>query len=117
MGQLPMRDFVDTLPLRLAAVVAALVGAICLWNGVELWESARRIGIAFVVLLLAALLVRRLVLAFSEGGDTGDDGETGGPPAAAPGPPAATALGRNTDVIVPGTPIGDLLREEKRPDE
>jgi hypothetical protein len=80
MGQLPMRDFVDTLPLRLAAVVAALVGAICLWNGVELWESARRIGIAFVVLLLAALLVRRLVLAFSEGGDTGTTAKPAVPP-------------------------------------
>ena len=115
-----MRDFVDTLPLRLAAVVAAFVGVICLWKGIDLWVSAWRIGVTFVVLLLAGLVVRRLILslgseathprgdAYPQARATKDD--------AAPSS-AAPASGKNVDVIAPGTPIGDLLRDDTAEDK
>lgn len=61
-----MRDFVDTLPLRLAAVVAAAVGVVCLVSGVDIWVSAGRIGATFVLLLLAGLCVRWLVISSQE---------------------------------------------------
>jgi hypothetical protein len=112
-----MRDFVDTLPMRLAAVVAALVGAVCLWNGVEIWESARRIGIAFAVLLAAGLLVRRWVLPLMrEGPDdpvpAGGEGLGGADAEAGKGQAPPSVLGRNTDITAPGTPISDLLRDD-----
>ena len=65
-GPNQMRDFVDTLPLRLAAGVGALVGVIGLVRGVDLWVSAGRVGAAFVVVLLGALGVRRLLLTLLE---------------------------------------------------
>jgi hypothetical protein len=112
-----MRDFVDTLPLRLAAVVAALVGIICLWNRVELWTSAGRIGITFGVLLLAGLVVRRLLLPLFEGAmeHPAARNADGAAPGAAPGAP--TTSGRNVDLIAPGTPIADLLRDEHAEEE
>lgn len=112
-----MRDFVDTLPLRLAAVVAALVGAICLWNGVEIWESARRIGIAFVVVLLASLIVRRLLLSLSS--DTSRNGRppTKGTEEALSNAPSERVSGRNVDVITPGASVGELLKEDRAEDE
>ena len=111
-----MRDFMDTLPLRLAAVVAVLVGTVCLWNGVELWESAQRIGIAFAVLLVAGLVVRRLVLPLLN---------TPPPPSnpkqinmseddtTSTGVSEAPVTGKNVNVITPGTPIADLLRDDR----
>lgn len=114
-----MRDFVDTLPLRLAAVVASLVGAVTLWNGVELWESARRIGISFVVMLLAGLTVRRLVLSLHDQENRqGSDGDSlPGNTAGSTGLGSGTASGKNVDVIAPGTPIKDLLRDDNPDDE
>ena len=112
-----MRDFVDTLPLRLAAAVAALVGIICLWNRVELWTSAGRIGITFGVLLLAGLVVRRLLLPLFEGGAEylPTSNADGAAPGAASGAP--TTSGRNVDLITPGTPIADLLGDEHAEEE
>lgn len=113
-----MRDFVDTLPLRLAAVVAALVGIICLWNRVELWTSAGRIGITFGVLLLAGLVVRRLLLPLFEG--AAEHPPASNADGAAPGAfsgASTTTSGRNVDLIAPGTPIADLLRDEHAEEE
>ena len=116
-----MRDFVDTLPLRLASVVAVLVGMVCLWNGVDLWESAQRIGIAFAVLLLAGLVVRRVVLPhlsaaaaaaaapLSEGKPVGADEDDTASTTVSDAP----ITGKNVNVITPGTPIADLLRDDK----
>ncbi len=108
-----MRDFVDTLPLRLAAVVAVLVGTVCLWNGFDLWESAQRIGITFVVLLLAGLVVRRVILphlsAAADGKPIAGDEDA----AASTTVSDAPVTGKNVNVITPGTPIADLLRDDK----
>jgi hypothetical protein len=111
-----MRDFVDTLPLRLAAVVAACVGMICLWKGIDLWVSAWRIGVTFMALLLAGLVVRRLILSLGSEATN----HPGDPYRQAPGAkdaPAAPTSGKNVDVIAPGTPIGDLLRDDKAEDK
>ena len=110
-----MRDFVDTLPLRLAAVVAAIVGAVCLFNGVELWESARRMAIAFVVLLLAGLAARRLILTQMEEStrDPADKRLQRGKTEEETGSPSAEGVsGQNLDMIAPGTSIGELLSDD-----
>lgn len=111
-----MRDFVDTLPLRLAAVVAALVGMVCLWKGVDLWVSAWRIGVTFAVLLLAGLLVRRLILSLWSEPAPDPEGEhplAQGANNVSSQHGAASTSGNNVDVIAPGTSIADLLRDEK----
>ena len=110
-----MRDFVDTLPLRLAAVVAVLVGTVCLWNGVDLWESAQRIGIAFAVLLLAGLMVRRLLLPLLSTAEParGRQANSGEDDAASTTVSETPVTGKNVNVITPGTPIADLLRDDK----
>lgn len=122
-----MRDLVDTLPLRLAATVAAIVGVICLLNGVELWTSALRIGIAFAVLLVAGLVVRRFLLTIwndpndvdrmnaAHNKQAGADDPSSSLATGADG--VASSTGQNVDFIAPGTPIGDLLREEKNDEE
>lgn len=110
-----MRDFVDTLPLRLAAVVAALVGAVCLWNGVDLWIAAGRIGVTFVLLLMAGLLFRRVVLSLHH--------ESIEPPrdASQAGNMSAHSRGetpeQTVDVITPGTPVGDITGDDEREDQ
>lgn len=89
-----MRDFVDTLPLRLAAVVAAVVGVICLARNVDLWVSVGRVGIAFAIVLLGALGVRRLLLSLLSparlSGNVSMKDSTPNEPAAAAPPPTAT---------------------------
>src|SRR5689334_20942565 len=103
-----MRDFLDTLPLRLAAVVAAVVGAICLWQGIDLWVAAGRIGISFVALLLVGLVVRRVVLTLwdqtaAQAGRGGGASAGGGAANASGESPPSSTTGNNVDYIAPGT--------------
>jgi hypothetical protein len=110
-----MRDFVDTLPLRLAAVVAALVGVVCLYEQIDVWVAAWRIGIAFMALLLAGLGVRWLILSLSDDATKNhgaQDPQTEGMDDASSDASAAPTSGKNVDVIVPGTSIGDLLGDD-----
>jgi len=109
-GPTLMRDFVDTLPLRFAAAVAALAGVVCLMHGVDLWVSAGRIGVTFAVGLVGGLVVRRLLQAAFPG----DSDAAQAAPPVGPAPLDArpsTVTGRNINVSAPGgEPIADPLR-------
>lgn len=57
----PMTDFIERLPLRLAALAGLLVGAASVFAGADAWAALIRVGAAFFIFGILGLGLRALL--------------------------------------------------------
>ena len=93
---LPMNQFVERLPWRVAALAGLMVGAISLAFGADAWTSLWRVGAAFCAFAVLGLGLRAVL-------------RQGQPP------PTAATQGRHFDQTTPDDPSDEPAAPPKDP--